>query len=537
MLDWLRAPSMVLVPFLQSSANHSPELKAFLARLADDGNPLATRDDESADARRVRACSRRLKWGQRAKALRTLLSPGVANEHPRAEAIMRDMHPSPRRQITPPADLGPGLQATTGHVAKALDALLSPDHTAMDFSGWSANLLLPVRGRPDIMHPIIDLLRAITNCEMPLEVYWLITVGSLVAIHKLDEDAQAARAALFLDPKLRPITMSSLLWKCSTEVAINHKEYAAAIVLLQPALPCVDVSVSGSDLSSSHPHPDLSCGPGIPNVATIADVSALPLQSIHVPPSSSQLGPARDGVGELGDVLGAAAGGLPRLSRGNCSVDGSLQFSYVDGTPQSQASPGRGEAAPDLSSPAVLLHGLQFSNSSPELSSRGGGSLQAMRPVSACAPRPASCLLPADAPAAGALHGPQLGLGAKLGMHRMALTAQEFFADGYSVSEMDGANAFNSASRQAMLMAVLRECPHMARLFWMGYCSHSPLVLMRLAGSFAVLLSQEGARMGDKFGSFVPPLMTSRALPGTLLTCVVCSWLPLRSSSATPEFA
>ena len=104
-LDWLRAPSMVLVPFLQSSANHSPELKAFLARLADDGNPLATRDDESADARRVRACSRRLKWGQRAKALRTLLSPGVANEHPRAEAIMRDMHPSPRRQVTPPADL------------------------------------------------------------------------------------------------------------------------------------------------------------------------------------------------------------------------------------------------------------------------------------------------------------------------------------------------------------------------------------------------------------------------------------------------
>ena len=118
---------------------------------------------------------------------------------------MRDMHPSPRRQITPPADLGPGLQATTGHVAKALDALLSTDHTAMDFSGWSADLLLPVRGRPDIMHPIIDLLRAITNCEMPLEVYWLITVGSLVAIHKLDEDAQVARAALFLDPKLRPI--------------------------------------------------------------------------------------------------------------------------------------------------------------------------------------------------------------------------------------------------------------------------------------------------------------------------------------------
>jgi hypothetical protein len=98
----------------------------------------------------------------------------------------------------------------------------------------------------------------------------------------------------------------------------------------------------------------------------------------------------QDSVGELGDDLEAAAGGLPRLSRGNCSVDCFLQFSYVDGTPQSQASPGRGEAAPDMSSLAVLLHGLQSSNSSPEFSSRGGGSLQAMRPVSACAPGPAS---------------------------------------------------------------------------------------------------------------------------------------------------
>jgi hypothetical protein len=137
-------------------------------------------------------------------------------------------------------------------------------------------------------------------------------------------------------------------------VAINHKEYAAAVALMQPALPCVDVSVSGSDLSSSHPQSDSSCGPGIPNFATIADVSAQPLQSVHVPPPSSQLGPGRDGVGELGDDQGAAAGGFPRLSRGNCSVDGFLQFSYVDGTPQSQTSPGRGEAAPDLLVPTVL---------------------------------------------------------------------------------------------------------------------------------------------------------------------------------------
>jgi hypothetical protein len=85
-------------------------------------------------------CVRVLKGSSRAKALKIFLSPGIARELSRAEAIMRDMHPSPRRHIISPADLGPGLQVTTGYVAKALDALLSTDHTAMDFSGWSADL-------------------------------------------------------------------------------------------------------------------------------------------------------------------------------------------------------------------------------------------------------------------------------------------------------------------------------------------------------------------------------------------------------------
>jgi hypothetical protein len=96
----------------------------------------------------------------------------------------------------------------------------------------------------------------------------------------------------------------------------------------------------------------------------------------------------------------------------------------------------------------------------------------------------------------------QLGLGAKFGMTRMAFTAQEFYAAGYSIAEMDAENGFNRASRQAMLEAIMRECPHMARLFWLGYCSHAPLVLMRRGNEFVVLLSQEGSRMGDKFGSF-----------------------------------
>jgi hypothetical protein len=173
---------------------------------------------------------------------------------------------------------------------------------------------------------------------------------------KLDDAAQAARAIQGLDPKLRPVNKSTLLWKCAMQVVIGHAEYDRACKVMQP--------------STARP-----------------DVDA--------------------------DVRVSAA---------------------------------------------------------------------------------AACASSRDS---AAKHGPQLGLGAKLGMQRMAFTAQELFVQGFSASECDAANAFNDAS-QKMLEAVRKECPHMARLFWMGYCSHSPLVLMRLGKSFAVLLSQERARMGGQ---------------------------------------
>ena len=84
----------------------------------------------------------------------------------------------------------------------------------------------------------------------------------------------------------------------------------------------------------------------------------------------------------------------------------------------------------------------------------------------------------------------------------MALTSQDLYALGYSIAETDAENGFNRASRQAMLDSVKRECPHMLHLFWMGYCSHAPAVLMRRGNDFVILWSKEGARMGDKFGSF-----------------------------------
>jgi hypothetical protein len=105
--------------------------------------------------------------------------------------------------------------------------------------------------------------------------------------------------------------------------------------------------------------------------------------------------------------------------------------------------------------------------------------------------------------AACALQPIQLGLGAKFGMNRLAHTAQDYYSQGFSLGETDAENAFNSASRQKMLEAVVRNCPSWTRLFWMGYCSHRPLVLLRRGSDFEVLRSSEGSRQGCKFGSFV----------------------------------
>ena len=197
----------------------------------------------------------------------------------------------------PPEDFGTGLEADIEQMGKALDKLFSNDFSSMDFSGWSMDLLRPVRGRTEIMGPFKDRCLAITNCDVPPSVYWLITPGALVALYKLDKEIEDARAAQGLDPKLRPINKSALLWKVATQVAIMHPEYEAAADEMQPL---------------------------------------------------------------------------------------------------------------------------------------------------------------------------QLGLGAKFGMTRMALTAQDFYAQGWSNGEMDAENGFNRASRQAMLEAICRECPHMTRLFWMG---------------------------------------------------------------------
>jgi hypothetical protein len=146
---------------------------------------------------------------------------------------MREMHPAPRRPVTAPQDLGPGLEATytTVRVQRAFNELLKSDFTSMDFSGWNMDLLRPVRGRADIM---LALVQAIANCEVPLPVFWMITTGALIATHKLDEEEQDSRASRGLNPKLRPVNKSALLWKVATQVAIMHPEYSRAAEALQP---------------------------------------------------------------------------------------------------------------------------------------------------------------------------------------------------------------------------------------------------------------------------------------------------------------
>ena len=54
--DFLALPAAILVPFLERSAEHSPQLKALLAEFAKDGNPLAVPEDSSAAAGRARRC-------------------------------------------------------------------------------------------------------------------------------------------------------------------------------------------------------------------------------------------------------------------------------------------------------------------------------------------------------------------------------------------------------------------------------------------------------------------------------------------------
>ena len=173
----------------------------------------------------ARAAVKRLRWGRKGATLQALLSCGMANEHPRAELIMREMHPAPKRPVTAPQDLGPGLEATTVSVQRAFNELFKSDFTSMDFSGWNMDLLRPVRGRADIMQPLLALVQAIANCEVPLPVFWMITTGALIATHKLAagswrgvrHDAHGHVRAGLLRPRLSSTVTASARSTPSTE--------------------------------------------------------------------------------------------------------------------------------------------------------------------------------------------------------------------------------------------------------------------------------------------------------------------------------
>ena len=96
-----------------------------------------------------------------------------------------------------------------------------------------------------------------------------------------------------------------------------------------------------------------------------------------------------------------------------------------------------------------------------------------------------------------------MGIGAAYGMTRIPHTAIEKYNAEETICALDANNGFNKANRKKMLDAVKREADALAPLFWMGYCQHQPFVLFRMGNRFHIILTREGAKMGDKFGSFV----------------------------------
>jgi hypothetical protein len=97
--DFLSLLADILIPCVEKSTEHNPNLRKLLDDLADDSNPLILADENSDDATRARQASKQLKWGRKGKALRSLLNPGVANEHKDRVRIMRAMHPPAAQPI------------------------------------------------------------------------------------------------------------------------------------------------------------------------------------------------------------------------------------------------------------------------------------------------------------------------------------------------------------------------------------------------------------------------------------------------------
>ena len=151
--------------------------------------------------------------------------------------ILSEMHP--QRNRAPDLSESPAPQARIQQsvMEKHLRRATGNSNGSIGFFGWADHFLKPICGTKK-KHPFISqlarLARIIASGEVPNAVAFLLTCGSLTALHKETPQEQMITRQHQRNPKLRPINSGSILLKASNRAILNTSGVKSSIKRLGP---------------------------------------------------------------------------------------------------------------------------------------------------------------------------------------------------------------------------------------------------------------------------------------------------------------
>ena len=174
------------------------------------------------------------------KAMQALLSNGIAESNVKILEILKSMHPKRREALHTHPTTTPQVTVSVKAAKRALYNAAGADNSSMGCFGWSASLLLPIRGPRKggryipFISQLARLVARIGSVNVPTSFHTILPCGGLFALHKLDVQAQVEREMAGLDPSVRPVNVGCCFLKWALQLALHSVPAREAIQLLQP---------------------------------------------------------------------------------------------------------------------------------------------------------------------------------------------------------------------------------------------------------------------------------------------------------------
>lgn len=172
--------------------------------------------EQSADRSAVRAALKKIMIGQEGKAVKLLLSNGVAEATPEVVKALRELHPPRSEELVLPQVKTPQADVDSDDIFNKLYAKSEGETVSNDAFGWSYALLFPCRAAPrGAMAAIAKFLGLFAREPQlfPHPCAELLATGILTPLQKLSKGERRMCEQAGAEPKIRPINAGTLFAK------------------------------------------------------------------------------------------------------------------------------------------------------------------------------------------------------------------------------------------------------------------------------------------------------------------------------------